>query len=639
MCGIVGFWRPTTAIAGDSRRLARMAATLTHRGPDDYGYLYANSLTGRTEVTQAEETDVAPNVLLANRRLIITDPSEAGRQPIANDTGDVFVVFNGAIHNYVELREELKALGYRFRSRTDTEVLLHAYEEWGEACATRFNGMWAYAIWDHRHRKLVCSRDRFGIKPLFIARTANTFYFASEAKAILASGEIPREPNLGYFRHMLTADVPFEGRQTPFAGIEQLPAGHNLVVTPTEAHESRYWDYGTQSESYDYAAPRETFRELMSDAVKIRLRGDVPVGLLLSGGLDSSVIAVLAARHSPGRIEAYTAHIPGFHRNESDYAAVAAQHAGIPLTPVDCSPRNLLEDVAAVTWYMDAPVAMGQMLARWPLIRAASAGGARIILEGQGADELLGGYEILYAGAYLRSELAQFRRGASCTPSLRLLALAAAHKANVYLEWRVASHRARRAGVPKRLLSRRLDSAPPYGGTAPDGEAPAFGDPLTRRLWQDHARLALPYLLHFGDAIYMGHSTELRLPFLDHRLVEFAFALPFREKIRGREFKVILRESLKHDLAAGTLARKKKVGFPHPLAEWLKPAWRSEILPLFNSSRFRQRDLFDANALSQLLTTFETRGLGAQLVLQCAATELWFRQFIDGDGFPARSHD
>jgi asparagine synthase (glutamine-hydrolysing) len=634
MCGIVGFWRPKTAVAGDSRRLARMAATLTHRGPDDYGYLYANSLSGGTEVTQAAETDVTPNVLLANRRLIITDPSEAGRQPISNDTGDVFVVFNGAIHNYVELREELKALGYRFRSRTDTEVLLHAYEEWGEACASRFNGMWAYAIWDHRHRKLVCSRDRFGIKPLFIARTANTFYFASEAKAILASGEIPREPNLGYFRHMLSADAPLEGRQTPFAGIEQLPAGHNLIVTETNSVESRYWDYGTQSESYDYGAPRETFRELISDAVKIRLRGDVPVGLLLSGGLDSSSIAVLAARHSPGRIEAYSARFPGFHSEESGYAALAAQHAGIPLTPVDCDVRNLLDDVAAVTWHMDAPVAMGQMLARWPLIQVASADGAKILLEGQGADELLGGYQVRYAGAYLRSELAQFRRGASCTPSLRLLALAAAHKANVYLDWVVAVHRARRAGVPKRLLSHRLDSVPPHGGVASAGEAPAFGDPLTRRLWQDHARLALPYLLHFGDAIYMGHSVELRLPFLDHRLVEFAFTLPFREKIRGREFKVILRESLKHDLAAGTLARKQKVGFAHPLAEWLKPVWRSEILPLFNSSRFRQRDLFDGNALSGLLTAFETRGLGAQLVLQCAAIELWFRLFIDGEGLP-----
>lgn len=635
MCGIVGFWRLATPRPGDCERLAKMTALVSHRGPDDYGYLFANSSTGETRVTQDQHSEFTPNVLLANRRLAITDLSEAGRQPFSNDSNDVFTVFNGAIHNYLELREELIRLGYRFRSRSDTEVLLHAYEEWGPACAARFNGMWAFAIWDKRRRQLVCSRDRFGIKPLFIARKGDTFYFASEVKSILASGEISRQPNLSYIKHFLAAGTPLEGRYTPFANVEQLPAGHNLIITEKAAVEEPYWRYDDRSESYDFSTPEDTFDSLFSDAVKIRLRGDVASSLLLSGGLDSSAIAVVAARHAPGAIAAFTARFSGSRNDESQYATLAARHAGIPVTMVDYDARNLVDDLSVVSWHMDAPVAKGQMLARWSLIRTASQGQAKILLEGQGADELLAGYPSRYGEAYLRSEFDHARWGTFPSVLRRLLAATASPENRQLLKEMLIGKKRRKPPESRSLFCPRVQTAPPYEPGFPPSNSPVWGDRLTGLLWQDHANAILPYLLHFGDAISMGHSMESRLPFLDHRLVEFAFSLPFHEKIHGRESKFILRQSLKTELSPATLSRKRKVGFSTPIRQWMKPIFRTELVPLLNSSRLRNREIFDKQALGELLDVFEKRGEHAVALFRCVALEIWFRQFVDGDGFRA----
>ena len=632
MCGIAGFWRARGGRDGDCARLARMAGVLAHRGPDDFGYLYANSSTGDAQRTQEPHSDIVPDVLLASRRLAVTDLTVAGRQPQANETSDVFVVFNGAIHNYIELRDELRALGHAFHSGSDTEVVLRAYEQWGEQCAARFNGMWAYVIWDQRERRLVCSRDRFGIKPLFTATIGDTFYFASEAKAILAIEPEAREPNLSYIRHFVSTAAPREGAGSPFARIGQLAPGHNRIDSGNRTAEHAYWQYGVQSQAYDYADPARTFAELFDDAVRIRLRGDVPVALLLSGGMDSTAVAIHAARHAGGAVQALTARFTGFDGNESGYALEAAKRAGLPLTCVDYDPQHFMRDMERVTWHMDAPVARGQMLARWSLIREASRAGT-ILLEGQGADEMLGGYPNRHAAPYVRSEWASARWHTLPAVALRVLRtiLKADNRKALRREMRREMRRKSRvrANSQPDIFCGRLHDAPEYEPEDRSGGAEPFDDPLTNALFADHARLILPYLLHYGDAISMGHSMESRLAFLDHRLVEFVFGLPYLQKIRGSESKVVLRRALGPDLPPAVLRRKRKVGFDTPIGSWLRSNYRSGLEPLLRSKRLAERELFRPEALDRIRDRFEARGGGAALLFRCAGVELWFRHVIE----------
>ncbi len=621
MCGIAGLWRRNNLDPTDSARIECMAHTLFHRGPDDFGYLLADALRARVSVGQQLTTDFVPDLLLASRRLSIVDLSTAGRQPIANETNDVFVVFNGAIHNYIELRMELEACGHTFRTRTDTEVIVHAYEEWGENCARRFNGMWAYVIWDVHQRRLVCSRDRFGIKPLFVAWHGDTFYFASEVKALLAANELPVAPNLQYVRRYMTMDVCENGRDTAFAYIFQVPSGHNLVVTENGHSEIPYWRYTDQSQHYDYKHPMETFRALFRDAVRIRLRSDVPVALLLSGGLDSSSIAVHAQKETSS-MEAYTAVFPGFEYDESRYATLSATHAGIPLHRVEYKSERFLEDLASVTWHLDTPPRRGQELVRWQLLQAVSTK-ARVVLEGQGADELLAGYPQRYTAPYLRAELGTLR---PWNLHHRLPRMISAFKLlnNTRPQLLRIRTTPRSASVPP-ILSASLDDRE---HTNTNLAPPPYSDPLTNALYSDHALGLLPELLHFGDAISMGHSVESRLPFLDHRLVEFVFGLPFDDKMRGAETKHIMRRAFAEDLPQGILSRRDKVGFATPFEQWVNPH-TGELCKLLNSQRMSARGIFDPEGLRHHVSRFEADGSGTNRIFRCSALELWFRRYID----------
>ena len=241
LCGIAGLWRLSGPDPNDPGRLVAMAASILHRGPDDHGYLLASSRNGDVSVGQSVSHDMQPDVLLASRRLSIVDLSVDGRQPISDEAGDVFVVFNGAIHNYQELRRALEGLGHTFRSETDTEVIVHAYEEWGTACARRFNGMWAYAIWDRRRAHLVLSRDRFGVKPLYVAARHGVVLFGSEIKAILAAEPEAAVANAGRLSTYITEATVDLARSTFFDGIDPIRAGYNTVITREGIRQEQYW--------------------------------------------------------------------------------------------------------------------------------------------------------------------------------------------------------------------------------------------------------------------------------------------------------------------------------------------------------------------------------------------------------------
>jgi len=616
-----------------------MAATIVHRGPDDYGYLLLNSRDGRFSLGQNAAADTPCDVLLASRRLSIIDTSSAGRQPMCNANRDIFLAYNGEIYNYLEIRRELTRKGRQFSSDTDTEVILHAYEEWGMACVERFNGMWAFVIWDQRTCRLFCSRDRFGAKPFYYFLSDDALIFGSEIKAILPALQAKPTPNLAVIHDYLARNQLCHTADTFFDGIQRLDAAHNLVVSADHVERTRYWDYTSRSHNYNFNEPEQTFRELFDDAVRLRLRSDVPVGIALSGGVDSTAVTAFAHRHAGDGLKAFTAEFPGHPFDEKRYAELVAERFGAELHTIEYRPDNLIDDLYRVVWHMDYPSKEPQVLPRWQLMNLA-AGHVKVILEGQGSDEMLAGYLGRYFPYYLADELCNLKLR-ELPRVARKLGIAALRRypyvgLGPLRKWveRVLPFikRFRRASHRVRVLSERFrndaSSLPPE---YPSSFAP-FADRLTRRLYLDHSRDILPYLLKFGDAISMACSLEARLPFLDYRLVEFVFGLPYSLKFDGTSSKTILKRAFADVLPPEILARKDKVGFNTPVSLWLQTCMDSAVLPLLLSERALSRGIFDPAQLRIALTEHANgkAHIGA-LVLNWLSLEIWFRLFIDGD--------
>lgn len=644
MCGIAGIFRRRGPDGSDPRRVRAMTDTLLHRGPDDYGYLLLDSLDGRFTLGQEIALDRRCDLLLGCRRLAITDTSPAGRQPISNEDRDVFVVFNGAIYNHLELRRELQARGHLFSSSSDTEVIVHAYEEWGLSCVNRFNGMWAFALWDQRRRHLFCSRDRFGAKPFYYHVDDDVFVFASEIKAVLQA--LPRRaaPNWEPIRTFLEGNVLRHTDETVFEGISRLPAAHNLLVSSGRSELTPYWRLGSQTHEYDYRRAEETVAHLLDDAVQLRLRSDVPVGIALSGGMDSTAITALASRHL-GRhaLTVFTAEFPGTRHDERRYAELVARRFGAEFHVADYRPKSLTEDIRRVTWHMDHPAPSGQVLPRWHLMELV-ARHVKVVLEGQGSDEMLAGYPGRYFGLWFRDELHNLASRDMLRASARLvMAVIEKYRRSDWNPLRAATARVFPRLHPHRrwlaTAERVLTPAFREMGRRSSGRQPdegGRGSRLANALLKDHGRDILPGLLMFGDAISMGRSVESRLPFLDYRLVEFVFGLAVRWKFDGIETKIILKRSLKDVLPSEILARKDKIGFGTPIDRWIHERLDSEVRPLLLSSRARNRGIFDGAELERALARFAGGDTAiANLVFFWISIEIWFQVFIDGEGATA----
>jgi asparagine synthase (glutamine-hydrolysing) len=634
MCGIAGIFRRQRIDARDPSRVRAMTDVITHRGPDDAGYLLLDSRDGAFQIGPGGFEPRPCDVCLGNRRLSIIDLSSNGRQPIANETGDIFAVFNGEIFDYVEIREQLTALGHVFRSQTDTEVVVHAYEQWGADCVKRFNGMWAFAVWDQRRRELFCSRDRFGIKPFYYHLDDDVFVFASEVKGILPALEARPRPDYAELREFLMAGTSCRTSDTFFEGIKRLEPSHNLFVSARRVRTDRYWDYHTSSDAYDHRQPVETFRNLLNDAVRLRLRSDVPVGIALSGGIDStSILACAAGGRKDHGLKAFTAVFPGERFDEQEHALVASRALGAELFCVEYRPEHFTEDLQRVTWFLDGPAQEGQVLLRWRLMQLASRH-VKVVLEGQGADEMLAGYPWRYSKPWELDQLDRLRRlnsmrtfGARVERYRRM----SSRSLRAILEYARGAVRMRRT-MPERTSPYTDDFA---GGRHGRPEAPRvreFDDRLTEMMYRDHSADLLPRLLKYGDALSMAASVESRLPFLDHRLVEFVFQLPAHFKFDGTVTKGVLRQAMTGDIPESIRARRDKVGFETPVARWIGACLESEIRPILLSGRSRDRGIFDMSRLDRLLTP---QALGedrnaAYSIFRWLSAELWFRLFIDG---------
>ena len=420
MCGIAGYH--VAGAPADARRARAMADRLVHRGPDDHGVVLIDTRTGAAWAEDgapgtAGAAGASYDLALAHRRLAVLDPSAAGHQPMASPDGRRWVVYNGEIYNYVELRDELARRGHAFRTGTDTEVLLAAYAEWGAGCLARFNGMWAFALWDADARQLFCARDRFGVKPLYYATGPGWFAFGSEIKALLAHPAVPRRPNAAAVYDFLALRLADHTDETFFDGIHRVPAAHALVYRPGAAPAlRRYWDcrpaprdpLGAAGEAHAIAR----FRELFDDAVRIRLRADVPVGTCLSGGVDSSSIVVTANPLLGARQRTFSAcsEDPRFDErrfiDEVIAATGAASHRVFP------SGARLWDELGALVDQMDEPFHSTSQYAQYAVMRLVREAGVTVTLDGQGADELMAGYPA-YHGVYLATLLRAGRVGAA----------------------------------------------------------------------------------------------------------------------------------------------------------------------------------------------------------------------------------
>ena len=580
MCGIVG-------VVGTAHRVStslflEMRDSIAHRGPDDAGFWESPEGTAR----------------LGSRRLAILDLSPSGHQPMVDETTGLVIAFNGEIYNYVELADELTKMGCRFRSRSDTEVLLKSYQTWGSECLSRLNGMFAFAIWDECRQELFAARDRFGEKPFFyyLDKEREFFAFGSEIKALVAGRFFsPCADHSAVYGYLANREMN-SSFETMFAGISSLPAAHALRFSwrDRSLKTRRYWDLEPQLEirlpdSRQYA---ERFLEILSESVRIRRRADVPVGSSLSGGLDSSTIVGLIARNrAEGRQETFSARFSDPEFDEGKYIELMTQWGNVKSHHVYPDAARLPEEMEALTWHQDEPFYSSSIYAQWCVMRLAKDCGVTVLLDGQGGDEVLAGYHE-YFSAYYSYLLKQLRfweaissvRSYVADHSRHLLPLVFSGLFPVKLRSTITERRRPRA-LHKEFKSKWR--RPPAQVTQ------KFHDPVHQSLYATLTQTVLPQLLRYADRNSMAFSREVRLPFLDHRLVEFLFAIPVEQKMSGSTTKVVLRNSISGIVPEEIRNRKDKLGFAPPEVSWLNGPLRPWVEDVFSSSEFRKREWWD----------------------------------------------
>lgn len=617
MCGIFGL---AGEGAGDRQHAFGEALDLlAHRGPDDRGVLDAGE------------------ALLGHRRLSILDLSPAGHQPMLDPATGAAITFNGEIYNYVELRQELEQLGRSFRSQSDTEVLLQAYLQWGADCLRRLNGMWAFAVWLPAQRKLFFARDRFGVKP-FYYHHSRAFCFASEPKAILrlfpecGSADSRALAEFLAWGKLHVSDASF------YRGVKSLPPAHfgEYQVENGDLVISRYWDYPAAGGAIANAAQADDeFAALFEDAVRIRLRSDVPVGITLSGGLDSTAVLAASMAASGNARPCFTA-VYGDDRGESAWARAAAAPYGIEPAEVEAPRENWIELLARISWHMDGPGYSPAVFPLWNIMAEARRRDVPVLLEGQGADEALAGYPQYMALAVLRQlklagiglssaawrEAIVMTRGAAQTFTLRRTLLWLMRESVPGL---TGAYRAR-VGAGAAL---RPEFQLPLRDPDEAHAAVRYDDPVTDRLWRDHSANILPGLLHYGDAISMAHSVESRLPFMDYRLVEWLFSSRTDLKLGGGQTKGILRRYLARTGQAAIAARRDKQGFPTPVEKWLAEDNGALLREHLLAPNARIRAFCDPARMRRLIDFHARGGRGAgNHLYRLLSAETWMRQCL-----------
>ena len=639
MCGIAGaIVRGSSPM--DRAVLDRMLDSIAHRGPDGQGAREFSAAGGS-------------RVLLGHRRLAIIDPV-GSPQPMCDDTAGVALTFNGEIYNFRALRRELEAAGHRFARDSDTEVLLRAYQHWGEQVVDRLRGMYAFAIWDSRRQRLFLARDRFGEKPLFVRETADGLYFASEIKALLhAPAARPGVNLVAVWDYLAYRYVP--GPATLLEGIRKLPPATSLTWQDGRVTERRYWvapdreGRGARGEGRDllngHAVPE--FLEKLDEAVELQMVSDVPFGAYLSGGLDSSAIVGLMTRHN-AKVKTFSVGFTEGAYSELDYARVVAEHFGTDHHELVVDSKDLIQHLPALVGYRDAPVTEPSDIPIYMLSKEA-AKTVKMVLTGEGSDEILGGYPKhvfeRFAGGYqqlvpgyVRHNLIQpltqalpygFRRAKTAVTNLNIEDFR-----ERYARWFGAlNHRERDELTVLRVNGKPWEgnlARPPFDSGPLGGHAGGDGgenSPLRRILYADQTSWLPDNLLERGDRMTMAASIESRVPFLDHELAAYVSSLPDHYRVKGLTTKWILRQA-GQSLIPKKILERPKVGFRVPVNQWFQGPMKGYLLDHLQGSDSRTRGYFEPQALDRVLAEHvDGRQNHEKLLWALLNLEIWHRQY------------
>jgi asparagine synthase (glutamine-hydrolysing) len=613
MCGIFGH------VGYLPRQLAQLCTdTLAHRGPDGVG-LWST-----------------PEATLGHRRLSILDLSDRAKQPMQSSNSRYWITFNGEIYNFLELRAELEACGYRFKSESDTEVVLAAFDAWGEACQERFNGMWAFAIWDTQEKVLFLSRDRFGKKPLFYAHLPEAkFAFASEMKAIFPLLKAVNA-NVNLVRDASRIFLYESTDECVIEGIKRFPAGHSGWLKNGKLTIKRWWctlDHLPEV-SLKYEDQVEQFRELFMDACRLRMRSDVPLGTALSGGLDSSAtiscMAHIAAHGKTMRMgeswqHAFVASFPGTPLDEIEYAKMVTDHIGIEPVVIEVDPIKAISSLDHYFYqfedlYISSPIPFMQTY------RMVKDHGVSVTLDGHGADELFGGYHFDYVKAledagWNLSQAAEILKTyyAAFGESTQLNNLPS--KSIFLAKWH-----------GKHWLKKLLSRDRPNNFKDSKHHSWQTLDKLNQQLYISTHETVLPTLLRNYDRYSMANGVEIRMPFMDHRIVSFAFAIPWTSKIRNGFSKVIIRDSLAQYMPREVAYRKTKIGFHSPMVDWMKGPLKDFMLDTISSQSFKECQLINpinvANKIRHVINNPETKFTDGERAWTMLNPYLWERAVI-----------
>jgi len=626
MCGILGIIQGYKEQSADKRTARAMAAAMAHRGPDDEGFFYRGP------------------VVLGMRRLAVID-LPGGHQPISNEDGSVWVVFNGEIYNFGTLREDLEARGHKFRSQSDTEVIVHLYEEVGDELLQHLNGMFAFALWDEKRQRLLLARDRMGEKPLYYTELPNrTFVFASELKALLIHPGIERRIDLRALRKYLTYEfVP--SPHSIIAGVKKLPPAHLLSWERSGWRTERYWQLSYKGPKLRISAAEaaDEVRARLGEAVRKRLVSDVPLGVLLSGGIDSSSVAALACEEAPGQINTFSIAFDEKSFDESSYARAVAKHLGTEHHEQRFTERDMLAVVPDIPRLLDEPLGDASLIPTWLLSRFTRER-VTVALGGDGGDELFAGYPTYVAhrlAGYYRA-LPQVIRKRLVEPSVARLPVSFGNLSFDYRARRFVRGAMMPSGMRHTIWmgsyepdQQRLLLTPDVIEACPDEEVydevrgldfdPALnGESLVERMMRlDATHYLSECVLVKVDRASMAASLEVRAPFLDHSFIGFVASLPPDLKLRGLTTKYILKRAMRTLLPRRITSRRKK-GFGIPVAKWLKGDLRELVRDTLAPERLQRQGLFNPGYAQQLMAEHE-RGVAdhRKLLWTLLMFELW----------------
>jgi len=632
MCGICGIYHLDRNRSVNKTQLQEMARVMHHRGPDDEGFY------------------IEGNLGLGHQRLSIIDPSPSGRQPMTNEDGKLWIVLNGEIYNYLELRQELMSRGHQFRSNSDTEVILHLYEEHGPACLNRLNGMFAFTIWDSRERVLFAARDRFGIKPYYYVYRENSFLFASEIKALLYLRLFESEINPEGLADYLTFQFCL-GNKTMFRNILKLLPGHSLILKPDGTlYVQEYWspDFTIDTHHTEDYFEHQLLR-LLEDSIRIQLRADVPIGAHLSGGLDSSTVTCLASSLLGTPIKTFSG---GFKEapqyDETPYARIVAQNIGTEHYEIFPTASDFVEVIPRLIYQMDEPAAGPGLFPQYFVSKLASQH-VKVVLGGQGGDETLGGYT-RYLIAYLEqcikggiqgtqeeqkyvvtfeSILPNLRQLEGYEPLLRYFWQEGLFESEDRRYFRLIDRSNSTLGFFNKEFFPDKKRYDPYEAYREEFFSTSSRSLINKMTCFDMKTL-LPALLQVEDRTSMAVSLESRVPLLDHRIVELVASMPPMIKYKGGRSKHIFRQVVRHIVPPEIYNRTDKMGFPVPSSEWYREGIvRDFVREVLLGERAHAHGFIQTSEMESLLDSERPYGRGIWGLL---CLELWMEKFIDGEG-------